>query len=100
MCSLSECISGEFRGCWPAELRFTPIWRRYTYFFFEGGFLSATENMELSAEERQIILLIRSMERGELQIIMRNNRPVRAEQILRYPEEDDVYETDGRTEVL
>ena len=61
--------------------------------------MSAAENMELSAEERQIILLIRSMERGELQIIMRNNRPVRAEQILRYPEEDDVYETHGRTEV-
>ena len=62
--------------------------------------MNATENMELSAEERKIILLIRSMERGELQIIMRNNRPVRAEQILRYPEEDDVYETDGRTEIL
>jgi len=61
--------------------------------------LNAAENVELSAEERQIILLIRSMERGELQIIMRNNRPVWAEQILRYPEEDDVYETDGRTEV-
>lgn len=62
--------------------------------------MGSTRNMELSAAEWQIILLIRSMKRGELQIIMRNNRPVRAEQILRYPEEDDVYETDGRTEVL
>ena len=61
--------------------------------------MNAAENMELSAEERKIILLIRSMERGELQIIMRNNRPVRAEQIFRYPADDDIYETDGKTEV-
>lgn len=61
--------------------------------------MDAIRNMELSAAERQIIQLIRSMKRGELQITMRKNRPVRAEQILRYPEDDDIYETDGRTEV-
>lgn len=61
--------------------------------------MNATRELELSAAERQIILLIYSMERGELQISIRNNRPVRAEQIFRYPADDDIYETDGKTEV-
>ena len=61
--------------------------------------MNATKELELSAAERQIIQLIHSMERGELQISIRNNRPVRAEQILRCSVDDDCYEIGEKTDV-
>lgn len=61
--------------------------------------MRTTQTMEISAAEQEIIRMVRSMKRGELEIIIRDDRPIRMSHILRYPEEkDDVSEPDGRTE--
>ena len=48
--------------------------------------------MELTASERQLIRLIRSMDEGELRIVMKEYRPIWAEQIFKNKEDDALTE--------
>ena len=45
--------------------------------------MKTTENVALTKPEKQIIELVRSLDYGELRILIKDKRPIRAEEIKR-----------------
>jgi len=48
-----------------------------------GVDMKTTENVALTKPEKQIIELVRSLDYGELRILIKDKRPIRAEEIKR-----------------
>lgn len=72
------------------------VWgnNKKTVCYFTGGvFLEEKRCTGLTEEETKIIKIIRSMKRGELKIIIKNNRPRKLEQIYTFPSDENMQRT-------
>lgn len=58
-----------------------------------GVFLEEKQKVDVTEAEAKIIRVIRSMEEGELKIIIKNNRPRKLEQIYTFSPQENMHRT-------
>ena len=52
-------------------------------FYFGGKKMQSEQNMVLTKAEKQLIEVIRSLDYGEVRVMIKDNRPIRMEEIRR-----------------
>ena len=66
-----------------AEKRLRQYFYCRSFLFLGGKKLRTDKNMELTKAEKQLIEMIRSLDYGELRVMIKDSRPIRVEEIRR-----------------